>query len=109
MGGDIPRCDYRWCHSDHADPADDGKHFEEFAITASLTGQLTLRDGAESRTCELTARLNRGAKNATLEADAIVELRDGLTRLLDTYRSRAVIHGLLGLATSAQVLEWSER
>lgn len=109
MGEDIPRCDYRWCQNDHTNPVEDASHFEQYAITRTLTGRLTLRDGDESRTCELTARLNRGAKNATLDADAIVELRDGLTRLIDTYRSRAVIHGLLGLPTSAQVLEWNER
>lgn len=78
MGEDIPRCNYRWCESDHSDPADDGEHFEEFVVTPSL-------------------------------ADAIVELRDGLTRLLDTYRSWAVIRGLVGLPTPRQVAERHER
>ncbi|MEV7768313.1 hypothetical protein [Microbacterium sp. NPDC086615] len=109
MDEDMARCDYRWCQNDHTDPADEASHFEEYAITAGLTGRLTLRDGAESRTCELTARIGRGAKNAAMGADAIVDLRDGLTRLLDTYRSRAVVHGLFGLPTPRQVLERSER
>lgn len=109
MGEDIPRCNYRWCESDHSDPADGERHFEEYVVTPTLTGRLTLRDGDESRTCELTARVSHGAESVSMKADAVVELRDGLTRLLDTYRSRAVIRGFAGLPTPRQVAERYER
>jgi hypothetical protein len=106
---ETPRCAYRWCQSDHTNPADDASHFEEYTITSSLTGRLTLRDGDDARTCELTAHINRGHKNTGVDSEAIVELRDGLTNLLGTYQSRAFVLGLFGLPTPRQVLARSER
>ncbi|RWR16791.1 hypothetical protein D8Y23_12785 [Microbacterium enclense] len=104
---EAPRCAYRWCQNEHTDPDDRDRHFEDFAVNHIVSGRLTLVDGDE-RSRDMTAHIDPAAVTNPIDADTIVELRDGLTSLVRFYNSLSAGRGLVFMPTLRRNVGWSD-